>query len=128
MSRSNNKVVGVAGEHRQLTSDLTEKLALPETTPARLATCTLRDERRTAKALELRLACARRRGSQGELVVQRNWRGVKWWRLATAWAVMGLNGTAAGKAPKLELDMTRVKAGWGQLERGRKGGDVSMRN
>ena len=43
---------------------------------------------------------------------------MKWWRLATAWAVTDLNGIAAGKAPKLELGVTRVKAGWGQLERG----------
>ena len=54
----------------------------------------------------LPLACGWWRGSQGELVVQRNLRGVKWWRLATAQAVTGLNATATGKAPKLELDVT----------------------
>ena len=62
------------------------------------------------------------------LVVQRNWHGVKWWRLATTRAVTRLNGTATGKAPKLELSVTRVKAGWGRLERGHEGGDASMRN
>jgi len=41
---------------------------------------------------------------------------------------MGLNGMAAGKAPKLELGITRVKVGWGWLERGHEGGDASMRN
>ena len=61
-------------------------------------------------------------------MVQRDWRGVKWWRLATARAVTGLNGTALGKAPKLELDVMQVKAGWGWLERGREGRDTSMRN
>ena len=55
-------------------------------------------------------------------------RGVKWWRLATAWAVMGLNGTVAGKAPKLELGVMRVKVGSGRLEKGREGIDVSTRN
>ena len=137
MSRSNNKVLGVVGEQRQLTSDLTEKLAWPEMTRARLATCALRGERQTAKArpcqgeeaaLELQLACARRRGSQGELVVQRNWHGVKWCRLATMRAVTGLNGTVTGKAPKLELGLAAIKAGWGRLERGCEGGDASTRN
>ena len=33
-------------------------------------------------------------------------------------AVMGLNGTVAGKAPKLELGVMRIKVGWGQLETG----------
>ena len=61
-------------------------------------------------------------------MVQRNWRGVKWWRLATAWAVMGLNGTTMGKAPKLDLGVMRVKVGWGQPERGREGRDASTRN
>ena len=42
--------------------------------------------------------------------------------------VTGLNGTVAGKAPKLELGVTRVKAGWGRLERGCEGGDASTRN
>ena len=60
-------------------------------------------------------------------MVQRIWRGVKWWRLAMAWAVTGLNGTMVGKAPKLELGMTRVKVGWGWLERGHEGGDASTR-
>ena len=82
----------------------------------------------SGEAVALLAACAWWRGSQSELVVQRNLRGVKWWRLATARAVTGLNGTAAGKAPKLELGVMRVKAGWGQLERGAEGGDVSMRN
>ena len=41
---------------------------------------------------------------------------------------MGLNSTAAGKAPKLELDMMRVKAGWGRLGRQREGRDASTRN
>ena len=35
---------------QQLTSDLTEKPARPEMTQARLATCALRGEQRTAKA------------------------------------------------------------------------------
>ena len=61
-------------------------------------------------------------------MVQRNWRRMKWWRLATTWAAMGLNGTTAGKAPKLELDVTRVKTGWGWLERGHEGRDTSTRN
>ena len=43
-------------------------------------------------------------------------------------AVTGLKGTAVGKAPKLELDVMRVKAGLGRLERGREGGDASTRN
>ena len=43
-------------------------------------------------------------------------------------AVTGLNGTAAGKAPKLEVGVMRVKAGWGRLERGHEGGDTSMSN
>jgi len=55
-------------------------------------------------------------------------RGVKWWRLATMRAVMFHNGTVADKAPKLELSVARVKAGWGQLERGHEGGDASTRN
>ena len=54
------------------------------------------------EAVALPLACAWWRGSQGELVVQRNLRGVKWWRLAMARVVTGLNGTVAGKALKLE--------------------------
>ena len=53
---------------------------------------------------------------------------VKLWRLATMRAVMSLNGTVAGKAPKLELGVTRVKAGWGRLYRGPEGEDASMRN
>ena len=61
-------------------------------------------------------------------MVQRNWRGVKWWRLATTQAVTVLNGTAAGKAPKLELGLAVIKAGWGRPEMGREGGDTSMRN
>ena len=36
---------------------------------------------------------------------------MEWWRLAMARVVTGLNGTVAGKAPKLELGVTRVKAG-----------------
>ena len=48
--------------------------------------------------------------------------------MATARAMTGLNGTAAGKAPKLELDVMRVKAGWGRLERGHEGEDASTRN
>ena len=51
-------------------------------------------------------------------MVQKNWRGVKWWRLTTVRVVTGLNGMTAGKAPKLELGVTRVKAGWGRLEGG----------
>ena len=47
---SNNKAVGVAGEQRPLTSDLTEKLARPEMTRARLATCARRGEQQTAMA------------------------------------------------------------------------------
>ena len=43
-------------------------------------------------------------------------------------AVTGLNGIVVGKAPKLELGVTRVKAGWGRLERGRQGRDASTRN
>ena len=43
-------------------------------------------------------------------------------------AVMGLNGMTAGKAPKLELDVMRVMAGWGRLERGHEGGDARTRN
>ena len=42
--------------------------------------------------------------------------------------VTGLNGTTVGKAPKLDLGVTRVKAGWGRPERGREGGDTSTRN
>ena len=61
-------------------------------------------------------------------MVQRNLGGVKWWMLAMTRAVTGLNGTVAGKAPKLELDRAAIKAGWGQLEREREGGDASMRN
>ena len=72
----------------------------------------------SGEAAALPLACARWRGSLGELVVQRNLGGVKWWMLAMTRAVTGLNGTVAGKAPKLELDVTRVKAGWGRLGRG----------
>ena len=53
---------------------------------------------------------------------------MKWWRLATTLAALGLNDTAVGKAPKLELGMTRVKAWWGWLERGHEGEDASMRN
>ena len=41
------------------------------------------------EAVALPLACALWRGSQGQLVVQRNLRGVKWWRLAMARAVTG---------------------------------------
>ena len=44
------------------------------------------------------------------------------------WVVTGLNGTVAGKAPKLKLGMTLVKAGWGRLERRGEGGDASTRN
>ena len=55
------------------------------------------------EVVALPLACAWWRGSQGELVVQRNLRGVKWWRLATTRVVTVHNGTVAGKAPKLEL-------------------------
>ena len=33
-----------------------------------------------------------------------------------------------GMIPKLELGVTRVKAGWDRLERGREGGDASTRN
>ena len=35
---------------------------------------------------------------------------MKWWRLATTQAVTGLNGTVAGKAPKLELGQAAIKA------------------
>ena len=53
---------------------------------------------------------------------------MKWWRLATMRAVTGLNGMVVGKAPKLELGLAVIKVGWGQLERGREGGDASMGN
>ena len=43
-------------------------------------------------------------------------------------AMTGLNGTAASKAPKLELGRAAIKAGWGQLERGHEGKDASTRN
>ena len=55
----------------------------------------------SGEAVVLPLACARWRESQGELVVQRNLRGVKWWSLATTRAVTVHNGTLAGKAPKI---------------------------
>ena len=55
-------------------------------------------------------------------------RGVKLWRLAMARVVTGLNSTSAGKAPKLELGMMRVKARWGRMKRGREGRDSSMSN
>ena len=45
------------------------------------------------------------------LVVHRNWRVVKWGRLAKMRAATGLNGTAAGKASKLELGRATIKAG-----------------
>ena len=54
-------------------------------------------------------------------------REVKWW-LATTRAATVHNGTVAGKAPKLELGLAIIKAGWGQMERGREGGDASTRN
>ena len=62
-------------------------------------------------ALELRLACARRRGSQGELVVQRNWCRVKWRRLATTQAVMVHNGKVVGKAAKIVARSGRNQGG-----------------
>ena len=43
-------------------------------------------------------------------------------------AMMGLNGTVAGKAPKLELGLAVIKARWGRLERGREGRDASISN
>ena len=42
--------------------------------------------------------------------------------------VMVHNGTVVGKAPTLKLGVTRVKVGWGQLERGHEGKDMSTRN
>ena len=47
-----------------------------------------------------------------------------------AWGKVVETGHDAGggKIPKLELGVTRVKARWGQLERGREGGDASTRN
>ena len=61
-------------------------------------------------------------------MVQRNWCGMKWWRLATTWAVTGLNDTVMSKAPKLELNLAIIKMGWSRLEMGREDRDASMRN
>jgi len=59
------------------------------------------------EAVALPLACAQWRGSQGELVVQMNLRGVKWWRLSMARVVMGRNGAVAGRSSKIEARLSR---------------------
>ena len=70
------------------------------------------------EAVALPLACAWWRGSQGELVVQRNLCEVKWWRLATARAVTGLNGTTVGKASKIGARLSRNQSRVGSAGEG----------
>ena len=72
----------------------------------------------SGEAVALPLACARWRGSQGELVVQRNWRGVKLWRLTTVRAVTGLNGVVAGRSSKIEARLIRNQSGVGMASEG----------
>ena len=64
------------------------------------------------------LACARWRGSQDELVVQRNLRAVKWWRLAMTRVVTIHNGTVVGKAPKIRVRPGRNQGGVGSAREG----------
>ena len=72
----------------------------------------------SGEVVALPLACTRWRGSQGELVVQRNLCEVKWWRLATARAVTGLNGTTVGKASKIGARLSRNQSGMGAVGEG----------
>ena len=66
----------------------------------------------------LPLACAQWRGSQGKLMVQRNLHVVKWWRLAMARAVTGLNGVVARRSSKIEARLSRNQSGAGTAGEG----------
>ena len=70
------------------------------------------------ETVALPLACTQWRGSQCELVVQRILRGVKWWRLAMARAVTGLNGVVAGRSSKIEARLSRNQSGMGAARKG----------
>ena len=57
-------------------------------------------------------------GMKVNLMVHRNWLGVKWWRAALGHGRAWPYRHGDGENPKLKLGRARFKAGWGRAARG----------